>query len=167
LSKDLPRLIWCTQTVFCWHMSRFPLSVLLTSLILGSFLLAVTLLPSGSSIGSSWPWMLEWQRSFRPRTSHVSGDVASLLSSLVASHSSILTARLTPSSCCMQAWSRWRAYRGCCSLQGRSSNLSQDSEVKVAYSSNNSPYWMYVGVLLCDSKWVTTRWGLEKVVIYP
>ena len=68
--------------------------------------------------------------------------------------------------CCIQAWSRWRAYRGFCSLQGRSSNLGQ-VEVKVAYSSNNSPYWINVGVLLCESEWVTTRWRLGRVVIYP
>ena len=43
--------------------------------------------------------------------------------------------------CCIQACSWLRAYRGCYFLQGRSSNLGQDSEVKVAYCSNNLTHW--------------------------
>jgi hypothetical protein len=60
------------------------------------------------------------------------------------------TARTYSRKCCILAYSWLRVYRGYCSLQGQSSNLGQDSKVKVTYSSNN----------LTSSHWIGRCWSL-------
>jgi len=62
--------------------------------------------------------------------------------------------------CCILAYSRSRVYRRFCSWQERSSNLGQDTEVRVPYCRNNVTllHWINICWSLLDENSLVTIW---------